>query len=164
MNQDESGKYVLNSIYDLSPEFLSELKLWIEQAGIAIPVNRLVGFTQFVPQGNKGSGGSTGSTTYTTVGTGPSLSGLPPGKYLLMFGVSASNGASDSRMAVSVNGDTPTDADSAYIVAGATNKFGMSARLVTLTANSNSLAGKFKAVSGGTSSFSDPWLLAVRYA
>ena len=161
MSQDS---YLLNSIYDLSPEFLSELKLWIEQSGVPIPVNQLVGFTRFVPQANKGTGGSTGSTTYTTVGTGPSITGLPPGKYLLLFGASATNSASDSRMAVSVNGDTPTDTDSVYMVGGAIKKFGMAARLVTLTGNSNTLTGVFKTVSGGTTSFSDPWLLAVRYA
>ncbi len=154
--------YVVNGIYDLSPEFLSDLKLWIEQSGIAIPLSQLVGFTQFVAQGQTGAGTSTTSITYAPL-NGPSLTGLSPGKYLLIYGLGAVNGVSDTLMGISVNGDTPLDSDSVRVSASGDGLFAATIRFVTLTANSNSLAAMYRCPSGG-SGFADGWLLALRYA
>jgi len=157
-------EYLLNSIQEMSPEFLSELKLWVEQAGIAIPFGQLVGFTQFVVQASTGAFGDVTSTSYMTL-NGPSITGLPPGKYLLIYAMAVVNGPSETLMAISVNGDTPTDADAVSVPATGDVLMAATIRLVTLTGNSNTLTGMYRnVVSGSTGGVGPAWLLAVRYA
>jgi len=37
-------KPIVSDIYDFAPEALTQLKTWIEQAGIRIPASQLVGY------------------------------------------------------------------------------------------------------------------------
>lgn len=39
----EIGQPIVKDIYDVSDEFLSQLKTWTEQSGLRVPVSQLVG-------------------------------------------------------------------------------------------------------------------------
>lgn len=163
---------ILTSIYQCSPEFLSQLKLWIEQAGIAIPVNQLVGFSGFqAQQAAVNTSEGTTSLTYTDLATvGPSLTGLRPGSYVFLYGAQATGGASaDTQwMALNIDGTAPSDSE-AYIAA-INGQIDQGAMVVTKTlANTNQNGATVKAqyrVSGGanTQFWNRRWLVALKYA
>lgn len=129
-----------------------------------IHVSQLLGFSQYnanyaqvVTQEN------TTSATYTNLATtGPELTGIGDGQYLVGFGANAfQTGLQFAYASVSANGAAPSDDDKIQF----TQTFSASASrflLVTLTAGSNSLRVQYRTDNSGT--FSDRWLVAVRVA
>lgn len=109
---------VVRSIFDFSAETLGELKTWFEGNPPAIPVTQVLGFSQFTAQAATriATSESTSSTSYTNLATvGPTIGGLPSGKYVFLFG-SILQGTAAPYMGLSINGSTPNDTDA---IAGA---------------------------------------------
>jgi hypothetical protein len=147
-------------------EYKGWLPEWITQAGIDVPISQVIGFSQFQaqPAANVLTSETTASTSYTDLATvGPSLSELADGQYLLMYGCFSSNSGSDlSVYAPSVNGAAAADADQGGQVA--TGSYTMRAVTKDLTAGgNNSVVLKYK-VGGGTGTFINRWMLALKYA
>jgi hypothetical protein len=163
------GNYKIESIErDFSPQALAELKSWLETVGLALPVTGLLGFSQFTPdQSNVNADESTSSVTYTDLGTvGPTITGLSPGRYLLIYGcIHDSSGGEDGFMAPSINGAAASDNDAAYSQAAAAGRFNISkASLQTLSgSNNNTVTMKYR-VSGSTSNFKNRWLVCMKVA
>lgn len=109
----------ITSIFDFSTEALGQMKLWLEQAGINIPIGQVTGFLQFAPSVATpvAAQEQTTSTTYTDLATaGPTLTGLPDGKYLILFGATVVNAAGSGGGYVSVQGNSTAaiDADAIF--------------------------------------------------
>lgn len=151
---------------DLSPEF----KNWLKQFVLAevvpeIPVYQLQGWAQFSGSyAEVAASEAITSTSYTDLTTsGPSLTGLSPGIYLILFGakVSHSDQGGTSRMSLSLNGSTATDADGWIQTNFSGSTSPMRAIQKTLSESSNSITCKYK-VGGGTGTWSDRWLITMR--
>lgn len=159
-----------NILKDCSAEFLGQLRTWLEQNPPAIPVTQILGFSQFTAQADRVSNTaseSTVSTTYTDLATvGPRLTGLPDGKYLVVFGAGAQTSVAGigAVMSISVNGATPVDADGAT-VQSASIAGGTSAVLKTLSSGgNNTLSVQYRIDGAATGGWLLRWLIALRYA
>lgn len=162
---------LLTNIYQCSPEFLGQLKLWIEQAGIAIPINQILGFSGFQAQQapTVHEYQAYFSTSYGDLSTvGPSLSGLRPGKYVFLFGcqMQAGNPILTMFMSLSFNGSTPVDADalSSQPVVVNESTGGAMASLQTLTVDTNTVVAKYRATGTTGVTFAERWLVALKFA
>lgn len=160
------GGAIINSLEDISEEALGELKLWIEQAGLSLPVSSIQGYARDAPQqAFTPAGESTSSTTYTDLATvGPEITNLSAGRYLAIFGcIYDSASGSDGFMSPSVNGAVPIDNDAAYAKASVANRYNIVRGLiVTLSgSNTNTITMKYR-VSGTTNSFENRWLVLTR--
>lgn len=118
---------------------------------------------------------STSSASYTNLSTtGPQLTGLADGTYLLLFGAVVYDVANEfaGLMSLSYNGSTATDADSllvSYSVSegAAVERLGVSASRAVLKSlandNNNTVTAKYKSDSGGGSvDFYYRWLIALK--
>lgn len=138
-------------------------------AGLDVPIGQIVGFNLFVPQiaPDIATEESTTSTTYVSLTTtGPELSGLPNGSYLLLYSAEARSSNTDGASAISpqVNSTAPSDGDSA--AATGSSEIGMVGFTTkTLTAGNNTITLKYRAAGSnpGTSSFKFRRLIALRY-
>jgi hypothetical protein len=109
--------YAINTINDLSPEALGELRSWLEGSGFQVPISQIVGFSQYQAQYTLvGTEQAITSSTYADLSTaGPTITTLPAGKYLILFGAALEGQPSSNTVAYmspSYNGSTPTDSDS----------------------------------------------------
>lgn len=132
-----------------------------------IPVSQLVGFDRFTAQlANVLTDENTTSTSYVNLTTtGPSLSGLSEGAYIVLFGAQCVPGAGEQgAMSVSVNGAAASDDDAAF--SSATNATLCRALAVTLTdPTSNEIVTKYRTnVGGAATRFLRRWIIALRYA
>lgn len=137
--------------------------------GLQIPVSQLSGFTSFAAQSNvvgTGATETTTSTSYTNLATvGPTLTGLPDGLYVVLFGagmkISSGTGAA---MSVQVNAATAVDADGCVtestLLVPSSRGF-----LATLNnAGNNTLTAKYKTyIVTETASFIRRWMIALKY-
>lgn len=164
-------QYKINSIYDLSPQALGELRSYLEQSGIAIPISQIVGFSQYQAEvaTTINTVETTSSTSYTNLATtGPQITNLPAGKYLILFGAEAlSNWVGTYQaayMSVSKAGAAATDSDA--VESTLQTRVSVSrAVLASFTAPSNSVVAKYKTSDAGASAeFSKRWMIALRYA
>lgn len=162
----------INSIFDFSAEALGQLKVWLEQAGMNLPISNIIGFSKFTAkfasEASEAHRNVAGYGDPNVSGVaGPTISGLPNGSYVVTFGGSGTGTAASNvvaYMAVSVNGSTPVDADSCE--AQGTGHYSTSRSiLVSLTAGSNELKALYK-TSDGTDrgDFRYRWMVAQRYA
>lgn len=161
----------INSIFDFSAEALGQLKLWLEQQGLNIPVSNILGFSQFTAKyANEDSEGHTTSTTYAdpnvSGAAGPSLTGVSPGKYLLMFGGSGTTSSSGSvaMMSVQLNGAGATDTESVEINTVGTHASVSRAIIKTVTAANSTIKLVMRSTGGNDIDFRYRWVLALRYA
>lgn len=160
----------LTRLSDVSQGFLSELKLWLEQVGLAIPVNQLTGFSQFTAQQAKvDADESTSSAAFTDLATvGPMLSNLPAGKYLFIFGALCGTNAAASTDAfgLSFNGVAVQSGDLVDVPTSTDLEWGVYSTLHTFTdANAvNNTAKMQYATSAGPSDFRERWLIGLKYA
>lgn len=160
----------VESIFDFSDEALQQLRLWLEMHPPAIPVGQILGFSAFTalvaPTIQPATAETTASAVYTNLASvGPQLSGVPAGKYLLLFGCLAANstGSGTSLMALSVNGATPIDDESS----GTAQTGGVTAVMMavakTLSQDSNTIVAKYRS-GAATAQFIRRWLIALKYS
>lgn len=108
---------------------------------------------------------STASTSYVNLATtGPTVTGLSDGNYLLLFGAQYDSPAAGAGyMSPSINGSTPSDNDGAIEDPRAANRFNIS-RAVTKTLannNNNTVTMQYRSVSG-TNSWAYRWLVVLK--
>jgi len=90
---------------------------------------------------------------------GPSVSGLADGVYVVLWGATTTGGEHEGFMAVSVNGDTPTDLHAGPSNFDNTITHG---RLITLkNDNNSSIVCKYK---GSQQSWGSRWIVVIRVA
>lgn len=159
---------ILDDIFQVSDKFLGGLRLWLEMNPPATPIASILGFAQTTakPATTISTSETTTSTTYADLATtGPTLSGLPDGKYLFLFSgfVTNSLAGNGSLMALSVNGATPADDDSAAM--NGTSGTTVTGFLIATLANAgnSTVTAKYR-VGGGTGTFQRRKLVAFRYA
>jgi len=135
-----------------------------------VPVGQLVGFSQFTAQvaAAVDTQEQTNSTTYVNLTTtGPTLTGLPDGQYLVLFGAAAeidTATVNSARMSLEVNGVAAADTDMA--LSGSQFLVSVS-RVVTKTfaAGSNTITAKYRSTNAGTNAiFANRWMILLRYA
>ncbi len=141
---------------------------------LPIPITQVTGFTQFTvqPVAAVNTQENTLSATYTDLATvGPVLTGIPDGKYLILFGcnIIAFTTNFGSYASVKVNATEAIDADSIYTsfnaFAGLTG-IGASRAITKSLANggSNTLTMRYRVDNGGTGGWGRRWILALKYA
>lgn len=167
---------VRSILKDFSAEALGELRTWLEQNPPAVTISSIIGFDQFTA--NVATDVATNETSTSAAfgdlaTVGPSLSGIPNGKYLLLFGFTgkwSGAAATGQVMSVAVNGAGAVDGDACFVTSTATGGAGTEAstmRVVakTLSSGSNSVVTKYRATAAGnTANFQYRWLVALRYA
>lgn len=101
-----------------------------------------------------------GPAAYDDLATvGPSINGIADGIYVVLWGARVTGGDHTSYMGLSVNGDTPSDADSAPSASIMTIAWG---RLLTLkNDNNSSIVCKYK---GTQANWGNRWLVIIRVA
>lgn len=158
----------IHSIFDFTAESLEQLAFWLEQRGLHIPINQVLGFSQTVQKdgGTITTDESRTTATYANLTTtGPSLTGLSDGTYVIYFGCTVYNpaGVGDGRMSIDVNSAGAADAD-AVLHSGGNFNISLSRTLVkTLTAGgNNTLVAKYKGDGANASHFLNRWLIAQR--
>lgn len=144
---------------------------YIQTGRLQVPIGQVFGFQKFLstqvatyPSDFLGGSESTTSTAYTDLATvGPTLTGLPAGKYVVFIrGVGDVDAAGHAGyMSISVNGSSPSD-DDAIWVQTANFVTGTSFSLQTLSQASNQIVAKYRAASG-TVFFQDRFMVALRY-
>lgn len=158
-----SGGAIINSIFDFSSEALGQLKLWLEQSGLNVGVNQVLGFSQFTPFVSEvATEELTSSTSYTDLATaGPTLTGLSDGSYVVFFGASmTAPAAQTSYMTVYANGADATNPIETQVGTNASLSRGFTVRLVD---SNNTLQAKYKVSGGANGSFRYRWLIAIKY-
>lgn len=162
--------YKINSLTDLSPQALGELRSYIEQAGLAIPISQVTGFQQFTARSAAdATEARRNSATFgdpTTGSAGPSITGVPAGAYVLLHGATAydySGGGGTHYMGVKINSSEASDATSIKATANANAVSLMAAQIVTLTVASNTLTLRYR-ISVGEGRWDNRFLIALRYA
>lgn len=163
---------VVNSIFDFSADALAEVRLWLEQNPPAIGISNVLGFSQFTAQMSVVANNETRtSSTYGDLThAGPALTGLPDGKYVMLWGANAAGNpsVSNAQMAVSVNGGTAPNGD--HTLVAITSSLGVTAVMiadtVTLAAGgNNSITAKYASSdNASTCTWNNRWLIALRYA
>ncbi len=157
----------INSIFDFSDQALGELTNYISQSGLNIPISNIIGFQQFTAQTAPFimTAETTASAAYTNLATvGPSITGIPAGKYIVFFGSVANNSAAGNRtfMSLQVNSTAAVDDDSCEMTS-ATHESIMIVVAKTLPLDNNTLTAKYR-VTAGTGNYFNRWMLALRYA
>jgi hypothetical protein len=164
-------RYAVNTLRDLSPQALGEIRAFLETSGFALPISQIVGFQQFTAKSDVDNGAATiASATYgdpATGDAGPSLSGLPDGSYVVLYGALAwdsSGGGGTTYMSLKVNGTEATDADAVSTTANANGISVMRTVVKTLSnAGDSTLTLRYK-MSVGTGRWDNRFLIALRYA
>lgn len=160
----------LTNIYQCSTEFLNQLRFWFEQNPPTIPISNIPGFSQFTAQvaDRVDASQTTSSTTYTDLGTvGPSLTNLPDGQYLFMFGfvyLYTSGSGVTGYMGLKINSTEAVDADSLQGTSG--GQYALTGTLKKrLTGGANTVTTRYR-VSGTTPviNFGYRWLVGFRMA
>jgi hypothetical protein len=147
-------------------EFVSWMVDKNSMYGLGVPIGQVIGFTQFVAQ-SADRITTTGNRTSATYGdlddsAAPVLTGLPDGQYVLMFGATQTGTSFDNYMGVKVNTTEATDA-LAVLYKGIQN--GMTAIVSTLDGGgNNTVTTRYRVTSGGTSTYTQRWLIAIKFA
>lgn len=163
-------KAMTDVLFNIPDQTVTWLTDQVALRGLAVPIGQVIGFSRFTanPATDVAAAETTTSTTYGDLATvGPTLTGVPDGSYLVIFGCFASTDTDGfiSRMSIQVNGTAAADADS--LATG--NQYGVSLmRIVSKTLSTggnNTITAKYKTQTAThTSSFSDRWMVALRYA
>lgn len=163
-------KPILDNIFQVSDKFLGQFRLWLEQNPPSIGISNILGFSQFTAQGATpiNTSETTSSTTYTDLTTtGPQITGLPDGKYVVFFGATAKNSTAgrSANMGYQVNSDSVSTTEICLV--NVTDFVSIvRASLATLSAGgNNTLAAKYSVANGAdTGTFHYRWMIAIRYA
>jgi hypothetical protein len=168
--REEIAKYLQDPL-GYEKEFKGWLPEWIGQAGIDVPIGQVIGYSQVVPQvaPSVETAETTTSTSFADLATvGPTLTLLPDGEYLVIWGATfdfSVGGAANAFMGVKANSSEAADSDSIFwnvpigdFVPGAR------AHTFTLTAGgSNTLTARYR-VTGSTGRWRNRWLVALKAA
>lgn len=158
---------VVKTIWDVSTDFLGELRTWQEANPPAVPISQIIGFDQYTAKGDQVTAEeSTASNTFTDLTTvGPQINNIPNGSYVVIFGASLQAvGGNELIMGVSVNGASP-DASHVCESATTTNLSLAHGFLVTLSNGSNSFVAKYRMSAGASAGAArNRWLIALRYS
>lgn len=137
-----------------------------------IPIYQLQGFQQFsATSATILTGESTTSGTYTNLATtGPEITGLSKGKYLIFFGAGACNTGNtlgwQAAMSLSINSAAASENDRCMAAHQASSSAGTVSisRTVekTLSQESNTVTCKYRLAFGGTAFFEYRWLIVQR--
>ena len=162
------GRY-LSFPEDIPPRFKSWLIDFIAVNIPQIPISQVTGFKQVeqveVFTAEVLTSQTTTSTSYTNLGTvGPEKTGLRAGQYLILFGSrqGTSSSGTASSMSVSINGAAASDNDQAWSATISLDVSVSRAVVKNLALASNTITCKYRAVFGGTSTFTNRWLVAQR--
>lgn len=161
----------ITSIFDVSAEFLGQLRLWLEQNPPSIAITSILGFAQFTAQLARvvtGSSETTGSSVYGDLATvGPTLSGLPNGQYVMLYAAQAMTDTlgHSAIVNVSFNGQAPAANDLASVGTTA-GSYAVGFTTVSLKNGNNTAQLKYANDSTGSSiaSFNRRALLAIKFA
>jgi hypothetical protein len=163
-------KYAVDSLRDISPRALGEIRSFLESSGFALPISQVIGFQQFTAQyATVSTSEAITSATYADIATaGPTITNLPAGSYVLLYGAYLEGQPSSNTVAYaapSVNGSTPSD--SAAATQQALYQVSVSsASLATMTAQSNTVKLQYRRATSGPydPSATYRWMIALRYA
>lgn len=173
-DQTELSDYELGLVQKLfsSPNripatFFSYLMSYIEQANLTIPISQVAGFSQQTPRrAVLSTQEATTSATYVDLATaGPTLTGLPPGQYLLIVNafMLTSSASQFALMAPAVNGATPTD-DTAAISGDTVQATHAGFTVASLSSDNNTVVAKYRVLGGFTGTFQYRNLVAIKMA
>lgn len=156
---------VLSAAYrnpNLIPQdFMAYVLDWIQTQRLTIPIGQVFGFSQFtVNSAEVGTQESTTSTTYTDLTTaGPTLDGLSAGKYVILVGAVAMDASGQGAfIAPSTGGDEAGGETQSSVF---TSIMGVSTHALT---SAGSISAKYRSNGGGTCTFLNRWILALKYA
>ena len=155
---------VKSLLKDFSAEALGELRTWLEQNPPAITIQSIVGYSQTTPQSATDvvPNETTTSLTFTDLATaGPTLTNLPDGNYLFIWGAAMTQSSSAGYMGLKINSTEATDNESA--VNGAASIIPGARALVKRLSNggNNTVTCRYR-VDGGTGGWQRRWLHAIR--
>lgn len=154
----------------LAKDFLGYMVDYLALNQPQVPIGQVFGFSQYTAQLDQiltGATADTTSTSYTDLSTaGPTLTGLPDGQYLILFGAKIKNttGAGNhSWMSFQPNATTALDADAIDVEVA---DFGAFARatLKTLSNDGNNTVTCKYRVGSGTGRYGTCWIAALKYA
>lgn len=158
---------MLNDPLGLPDSFRAWIPNYLETNPPLLPISQITGFAFFTAQpATKLFSNSTMSATYTDLpaDVGPTLTNLPGGKYVLLYGCSI---AVDSAlyfayMSLKVNATEAVDADAIISqTTTATTAFGF--MVATLSQPQNTVVARYRVTAGGTGLFGSRELVALRY-
>ena len=132
-----------------------------------IPVSQLSGFTTFNPLSAPfvGDGESTTSTTFTDLGTaGPTLTAVPDGTYLLLFGalIKVSGAGNFAYMGVKLNTTEAVDADSVQTTNVQFTHCSFAVKKTLSNAGNNTILARYHTDAATTATFGNRWLIAIK--
>lgn len=161
-------------ISQVAPNFFAYMVDYLAVNQPFIPISQISGFSQFTAQyATVSTEQAITSSSYGNLGTtGPELTGLPDGKYLLIYGAALEGRPTDnatiSWMSVSFNGAAASDNDGIR-QQGALAIPASRATVATLQNNGNNTVTAKYRWSSSSSPASNPtasyrWLVALKYA
>jgi hypothetical protein len=163
--------YKLNSITEMNPVAMGEIRAFLEQDPPRIPIKQVTGFTQFAANSAfVATQENTSATSYGALATpGPTLSNLAPGSYVLLYGATSSlitGSGGTAYCAPSVNGGAPAaNSDCTIGVFGnqSANSSAMASAITLTGEGGNTVELMYKIANVTTLSFSNRWIMALRY-
>ena len=171
--EDERITKVVMKLWGAPLRYPREFKTWLPDYVALqipdIPVTQIFGFLQFVPQISSRLTDDTVVTSRTFAdpisgAAGPTITGLPPGQYLILLGavMAASSAATPFYVGVKVNTTEAVDSDS-IVTYTPTAVPGMTALAKTLSLDTNTITMRFRTASG-TALALYRWMIALKYA
>lgn len=159
----------LSDPLNLPDAFRSWIPAFIEVQPPVLPISQVSGFSQFQATASytAGSFNPTAGNTFATVAA-PSLTSLPDGGYLVLFGFQAQISNSGVRSGISINGATPAapfclvqNNDAADLI-----QMSAAAAFVTTMSNGlNTLQTQYDSnLSVSVGAVQDRWIIALKYA
>jgi hypothetical protein len=130
-----------------------------------LPIGEIAGFLDvFTPQAATRipTAQTTTSTSFTDLGTvGPQLSDIPDGQYLIGFGAAMKNDTNRSLMGVKLNTTEAADTDCVWSEVTASVSTATFLLKTLTNTGSNTITARYR-VTGGTGTFENRWLVALR--
>ena len=161
-------KILSNPLY-----FPKEFKTWLNDYLAVniplIPISQILGFSTFSASISTTTASfATTSNTYVTSSSGPSISAIPNGKYIFIYGTLATNSTLDkiNYFSPSVNSAVPSDNNAAIWGTNPTNiHHGVTyCFLSTLSSSNNNRIDMEYRVDGGTGNWKSRWLALIKYS
>lgn len=159
---------VVKDIYkDFTEEAWGQLRQRLTIDPPNIPIAQILGYSQSTPRrASVLTSETTTSAAYTDLATaGPTLTGLPPGQYLLIVSafMVTSAGSNFALIAPAVNGATPSD-DTAAITGDTIQGTHAGFTVANLSLDNNTVVSKYRVLAGSTGTFQYRNLIAVKMA
>ena len=157
-------------IEQVAPNFFAYMVDYLAVNQPLVPISQISGFSQFTAQSSVNNGTALRNVNSygdpTTGDAGPSITLLPKGKYVLLYGALAwdsSGGGGTMYVSPKVNSTEAESADAANVTANTTGISIMRACLKDLSLENNTVTLRYNA-SSGTGRWDNRFLIALRYA